>query len=492
MNNVQAVPAGRQVNQYLQNQINRAPFLLKTYTQDEQGNTYLARNMFIRIEKLINDFTHGEKEVRMVSIPGLRGVGKTTLLAQLFLEFFPRYSKDMLYISADQVVNELGADLYSVFEEYQKILGVAFEKLDRNLFIFIDEIHFDKKWTAVLKSIYDRSKRIFVVCTGSSALSLQSTTDLARRVVFEKLYPMNFSEYMLLKTKYESIKDKTVMVKFPIKGLKEAMKNALFYSSSADECFSRLTGLRDEVNKYWFGIDSLEIDRYLRFGTMPYALTIKDEQRIHTLTNQQIDRVVERDLPELGKFDTDTLAAIKNILLLVAGSSEVSVTNLSQTLNGISLVTLTTVLETLEKAEMLIRVYPYGSTYKKVRKPSKYHFMTPAVRHTLLTVVEGESAFTNHKGWYLEDIVALSLYREFSQKLASPTLYDAASGGADFILAFPERRIPIEIGYGKKEIDQAAATLEKIQGSYGLVICSSDLVKEGKVVKIPLQYFLLI
>ena len=141
---------------------------------------------------------------------------------------------------------------------------------------------------------------------------------------------------------------------------------------------------------------------------MPYALTIKDEQRIHTLTNQQIDRVVERDLPELGKFDTDTLAAIKNILLLVAGSSEVSVTNLSQTLNGISLVTLTTVLETLEKAEMLIRVYPYGSTYKKVRKPSKYHFMTPAVRHTLLTVVEGESAFTNHKG-YLE-VLSLSLY----------------------------------------------------------------------------------
>ena len=49
----------------------------------------------------------------------------------------------MLYISADQVVNELGADLYSVFEEYQKILGVAL-KTDRNLFIFIDEIHFDK------------------------------------------------------------------------------------------------------------------------------------------------------------------------------------------------------------------------------------------------------------------------------------------------------------------------------------------------------------
>lgn len=481
-----------QINQYLQNQLNRAPALLKTYTQDEQGNKFLTRNMFIRIEKLINDFINGEKEIRIVSIPGLRGVGKTTLLAQLFLNFFPRYLKGMLYISADQVVNELGADLYTVFEEYQKILGVAFEKLDHDLFIFIDEIHFDKKWTAVLKSVYDRSKKVFVVCTGSSALSLQSTTDLARRVVFEKLYPMNFTEYMLLKTRYESIRDQMTTIKFPIKGLKDAIKNALFYSNNIDQCFSRLGELKTLVNKYWIGIDSLEIDRYLRFGTMPYALTIKDEQRIHTLTNQQIDRVVEKDLPELGKFDTTTLATIKNILLLIAGSGEVSITNLAKTLKGISLVTLINVLETLEKAEMLIRVYPYGSTYKKVRKPSKYHFMTPAVRFTLLTIVEGEGAFVNHKGRYLEDIVALSLYREFSQKLASPIFYDSSRGGADFILSFPEKKIAIEVGYGNKGAEQAKMTLQKIRGNYGLVVCSSDLAKDENAVKVPLQYFLLI
>jgi len=238
--------------------------LLRTYTQDEQGNKYLTRNMYIRVQKLINDFIAGEKEVRIVSVPGLRGVGKTTLLAQLYLTYFPRFAKDMLYVSADQVVNELGSDLYTVLEEYQKITGVAIEKLDHDVFLFIDEIHFDKKWTSVLKTLYDRSKRVFVVCTGSSALSLQSTTDLARRVVFEKLYPMNFTEYMLL---------------------------------------------------------------------------------------------------------------------MIAGSGEVSITSLAKGLQGISLVTLANVLEALEKAEVLIRVYPYGSTYKKVRKPSKYHFMTPAVRH---------------------------------------------------------------------------------------------------------------
>jgi len=484
MNNIQ-------VNRYLQNQLNRAPALLRTYTQDEQGNKYLTRNMYIRVQKLINDFIAGEKEVRIVSVPGLRGVGKTTLLAQLYLTYFPRFAKDMLYVSADQVVNELGSDLYTVLEEYQKITGVAIEKLDHDVFLFIDEIHFDKKWTAVLKTLYDRSKRVFVVCTGSSALFLQSTTDLARRVVFEKLYPMNFTEYMLLKTRYDSFKDKTVQVKFPVKGLKEALKQTLMYSNSADECYTQLLKFQSQVKKYWFGIETLEIDRYLRYSTMPYALTIKDEQRVYTLTNQQIDRVVECDLPELGKFDNATLAAIKNILLMIAGSGEVSITSLAKGLQGISLVTLVNVLEALEKAEVLIRVYPYGSTYKKVRKPSKYHFMTPAVRHALLTIVEGENAFLSHKGMYMEDVIALVLYREFAQKLSSPIFYDSAAGGADFVLSLPERKIAIEVGYGKKPTGQAEATLQKIGGKYGLVICNSELAIEGNVVKVPLEYFLL-
>lgn len=480
-----------QVNRYLQNQLNRAPALLRTYTQDVQGNKYLTRTMYIRVQKLLNDFIAGEKEVRIVSIPGLRGVGKTTLLAQLYLAYFSRFSKDMLYVSADQVVNELGSDLYTVLEEYQKITGIAIEKLDHDVFLFIDEIHFDKKWTHVLKTLYDRSKRIFVVCTGSSALSLQSTTDLARRVVFEKLYPMNFTEYMLLKTRYDSFKDKTVRVKYPVKGLKENLKQTLMHSNTADECYSRLLTLQPLVTKYWLGIESLEIHRYLRYATLPYALTIKDEQRVYTLTNQQIDRVVERDLPELGQFDNATLAVIKNILLMIAGSKEVSITSLANGLQGISIVTLINVLEALEKAEVLIRVYPYGSTYKKVRKPSKYHFMTPAIRHTLLTLLEGENAFINNKGVYMEDVIALTLYREFAQKQFSPILYDSSAGGADFIVSLPEKKIVIEVGYGKKPTGQVETTLRKIDGTYGMVVSNSKLALEGDVVKVPLEYFLL-
>ncbi len=480
------------VNQYIQNQISRGPTLLQSYVQDEVGNKYLTRNAFIRLQKQLRDFANGQKEIRIIAIPGLRGVGKTTLLAQLFMDLYEKHPRDLFYVSADQVVNVLNSDLKTVFEEFERVIGTSFEALDRKLYFFIDEIHFDDKWTSILKMLYDRSKNIFIICTGSSALSLQSTSDLARRVIFEKLYPMNFTEYVLLKTRYISIQNRAVNVRFPVKGLKEVLRQSLFASDSAETCFAKLQSIQNQITQYWSTIDRLEIDRFMRFGTMPFALTIQDENRTQVLTNQLIDKVVEKDLSHYGKFNQDTIDAVKNILLMTAASSEISFTNLTKSLSNLAINTLIEVFNALEKAEMLIRVYPYGSAYKKVRKPSKYHFMTPAVRHTLLTIVEGDNAFLNNKGKYLEDIIALTLYREFGQKLASPLFYDSAKGGADFILNLSQEKIAIEVGYGNKGIEQTKQTLEKIKGKYGLVISNSPLAKEDNIVKVPLEYFLLI
>lgn len=486
--------AQEQINQYIQNQLSRAPSLLRGLTHDETGNEYITRNIFIRAQKHINDFLGGKKEVRIVCIPGLRGVGKTTLLAQLFAKLYPKYQGEMLYISVDQIVNILRSDLYTALEEYQKIIGTSFEKLDKDIFLLIDEVHFDKNWPSVLKSVYDKSKRVFVICTGSSAISLQSTTDIARRIIFEKLYPMNFEEYILLKTKTLSSKGKGVTTKYPIKGLKEKIKSALFYSDNAESCYQTLGTLQKDVTAYWRDVDSMEISKYLKFDTMPFALRIDDENKSQALMNELIDRVIEKDLLELDKFSSETIEKIKNILLMIASSQEVSITSLAKNLTDISQNTLIDIFAALEKAEMIIRVHPYGSVFKKVRKPSKYYFMTPAIRYTLLSIVEGAAAFERHKGKYLEDVAALYLYREFGRQLISPIYYDSARGGADFIWHVGEKKIVMEVGFGDKEAEQAEASLEKIQGSYGLVVSKGklELLHDKNIVKVPLQYFLLI
>ncbi|MBU0722287.1 ATP-binding protein [Patescibacteria group bacterium] len=486
--------AQKQINQYIQNQLSRAPFLLRSLTHDGDGNPYLARNIFIQIEKYINDFIAGKKEVRIIGIPGLRGAGKTTLLAQLFFKLFPQHQRELLYISVDQIVNILRSDLYSALEEYQKILGESFERLDKNIFIFIDEIHFDKNWPSVLKSIYDKSKNVFVICTGSSAISLQSTTDIARRIIFEKLYPMNFEEYIMLKTNCLASQKTEIKTKFPMKELKEKIKNALFYSKSADACYANLNNIQKDVKKYWLDVDQLEINKYLKFDTMPFALCIDDENKSHALMNELIDRVIEKDLFELNKFSVETIEKIKNILLMVASSDEISITSLAKNLTDISKNTLIDIFSALEKAEMIIRVYPYGSVYKKVRKPSKYYFMTPAIRYALLSIVDGASAFEKYKGKYLEDIAALYLRKEFGRNLISPIYYDSTKGGADFILQIGDKKIVLEIGFGNKKTQQAETSLEKTQGNYGLVISKSnfEFLRDKNIIKVPLEFFLLI
>ncbi|MBI5207105.1 MAG: hypothetical protein HY934_04865 [Candidatus Firestonebacteria bacterium] len=72
--------------------------------------------------------------------------------------------------------------------------------------------------------------------------------------------------------------------------------------------------------------------------------------------------------------------------------------------------------------------------------------------------------------------------------------YDAASGGADFIVNFINHKIIIEVGTGEKNFKQIINTSKKVSSKYGLIISNDDLSYDSEInaVKIPLKYFLLI
>ena len=46
---------------------------------------------------------------------------------------------------------------------HEEILGQSLETLTEPLFLFIDEVHFDKKWARMFKILYEKSNRIFIV-----------------------------------------------------------------------------------------------------------------------------------------------------------------------------------------------------------------------------------------------------------------------------------------------------------------------------------------
>lgn len=475
-----------EILKYLQNQLVQIPFRLRTYVQDEQGRKYPQRNIYIKIDKYLRDFLHNPAaQDRWIIIPGLRGVGKTTILAQLFLNHYQEVDQQrMLYISLDEVVNVLGSSLKDVLTAYEKILGESFEKLTKPIFIFIDEAQYDPKWASVLKTVYDRSNKVFVVCSGSSAVSLQTNPDVIRRSIFHKLFPTSFTEFLMIRDG-----------KFPVKDLKKDLKEALFNADSAKDAFEKLQRYQQSVMSVWSSIDRHSVDEYLKIGTLPFAIRMKDEARVYQTISLLLDKVINQDVQSLGRFDAKTLGYIKRILFLLAESDVVSVQKLSATLK-ITVHNVSNILEVLEQAELLIRIMPYGSNSKKIRKPSRYQFMSSAIRSAFLSVAGNEQIFVGQKGRLMEDIVAMTLHREFVASSRGALNHDSSKGGADFILTIAEKSIiPVEVGMGEKLSTQVRSTMKKVRSAkYGIVICSNELtlLEDANIIKVPLDFFLLI
>lgn len=450
---------------------------------DENGNPYPKRSAFVLFKKYIQDFLKENVEPRWIVLSGLRGVGKTTLLSQLFYDVIPEKEVIKIYLSVDEPVKRFGASLWDIVDGYEIILGKRLEEMKEKIFLFFDEVQYDKNWDSAIKSFYDRNKNIFIFCTGSSSLLLKSQTnvDVARRAYFEELYPMDFKEYIMLKLK-----------KYPSKGLSEKIKNIILKANSAREMYTEFLKIEKMIKEYWFGIDDFEINRYFKYGTLPFSLKIKEEGVILNHLNFALQRIIYTDIPEMINFDRGTLNKIYALVYLLSESFEISLTKLA-TILEISKDTLSDILISLENSGLIQRIPPYGSHYKQVRKPYRYLFLSPAFRFLLLSGKESIANFENFKGKLLEDVIGMYLRKMIQKYLDASINYDSTKGGANFILRINNKKIVIEVGYGKKEIKQVEYTIQKINGNYGILISTEEEISfKNNIIKVPLKYFLLI
>lgn len=472
----------KELQEYIQSQMIQSTKRLKGLTSDMEGRTLFKRSVFLVLKKYVNDFLQKEIEPRIVVMPGLRGTGKTTLLAQLYLSL-PNENVTKLYLSVEEAIKRFDVDLWDIIENYEELVGKHIEELDMPLVLFLDEIHYDEKWAIFLKTMYDRSKKIMIFCTGSAALLLreQINADVARRVFFADVYPVCFSEYMLFK--YH---------KFPIRGVGQNIKDAILYSENANEVFERLKKEEEKIKKYWLDIDTFEMRKYMKLGTFPFTLRSENEILAVSFVSQIINKVIYTDIPQFYKFETETLNRIDKVLYLISETLGVSVTKLSETLE-IKTDTLRLILKSLESSGLIMRVAPYGAHFKQVKKPSKYLFATPSLRFSYLSSRESTGVFENYQGGLFEDIVGMYLNRIIPQLGGFSLTYDVAEGGADFIITAGNQKVVIEVGAGKKGYKQIITTAAKVNPKYSIIISNNELEysQEYNAVKIPLKYFLL-
>lgn len=476
-----------ELSNYVYAKLNEAPKLAEDNIKINDV-PFKNRETYFKIKKYIDNFLNGHIMDRYVVMPGLRGVGKTTILFQIYqyLREEKQIEEDrILYIPVDELSTYLGAQLHELIDVFvREVHENSLVSLDRELFILVDEAHYDKKWSSTGKIIYDKSKKVFLLFTGSSALNLEMNVDAARRITKDPVFPLNFAEYHLLKNeictpKFLSESLRTLIFNGDEESKKLVLKDELEMKKS-------LLKLVKPVEKEW--------EDFLYCREFPFGLYMEREQ-IYERIFSMVNRVMEKDVFTLKNFNTETRDTISQVLTFLAlqkpgGTSDVK---LGRRL-GKSPRLIREILNVLEKTHLIFSVKPYGGAGKMVRKPWKYYFLSPSIKAALRYKL-GKYQPKSRKllGVLAENMVAAYFFR-LKERLNLPLgiFYDPQVGGVDFLLQGPEGNItPVEVGVGKKDKSQIMRAIRKYQTKYGILISNTTtkIKTEDKVIYIPLVTF---
>lgn len=473
----------QRIKEYVSDQLARAELRAKAYVVDALGKERPQRNAFLKLQKYLDDFCKKTNDsARWIAVSGLRGTGKTTLLAQLYCKLqVPKERK--LFVSADHVVQLLDSSITNITRAYEEIMSLPLEKIAEPTFLFIDEVQYDPKWAMALKSIYDRTPNVFIISTGSSALEINTNPDTARRVITETLLPMSFTEYQKI--------SKNI---FEEKGLGKTLRNGILQAEKAEDIFACFQSQQPVIARYWSRAERLEINRYLEYGTLPFMAAAGNPALAFDQLERSIDRILGSDVTKIGQFGAEIVARIPQVLYSVADSEILSLNSMSQNL-GITRPTLTRILNALEQAEVLFRLEPNGSHASQLRQSDKYLFTTPAIRAMYFSLTGSTRAKPQVLGHLLEDATGMYLRRIFGERsLTNSMSYSSKPGGADFIIRHQQKTFVIEVGHGKKNAQQVEQTDKVPNNRVGILIGSEELSVDrvNNIVYIPIREFFLI
>ncbi|EKE14526.1 MAG: hypothetical protein ACD_12C00450G0004 [uncultured bacterium] len=472
------------IKEYINDQMAQSDFRARAYVFNAQNSKRPNRDIFSRIESHLQQFLDGNKAYRWVTLTGLRGAGKTTLMYQLY-HSKKKIDAYFLVLSVDEITETLGSSISEVVSVFEEVIGRPITNLDKQLFLFLDEVQYDEKWGASLKSVYDRSQDVFIFSTGSAAALINSNSDVARRTIYEKIYPLSFTEF--IKIKHD---------KHEVRGLAENLQKGLFFSKNAEEAYLKILENKERIDNYYLGISRFDFDNYLNYGSLPFMIALDNEALVYDQINKSLDRVVNKDIPQMQSLSSEIISRISAILYAVADMDVLNFTTLAEKF-GISRPKIAEIFSALEKAEVLHRIYPQGSHFKQVtQKPSKYLFSSPAFREMYYKTIGNSISEQNSRGKLLEDLVGMYLYRLCDKQPLYSLTYDSAKGGADFIFTAGRVSTVIEVGVNKKEYRQVVQTAAKVKANYSLIISDGqdelEFNSEQNAIKVPLRYFILI
>lgn len=273
--------------------------------------------------------------LRLISLKGPRGVGKTTIILQHIKSVFGVNTTEALYMDLD--------DTYFLDHNLMDTVKTFYQQGGK--YLFLDEVHKYPNWSRYVKNIYDSYPNLHTVITGSSLLQiLNADADLSRRCVTYDMQGLSFREYL------EFIHD----IKLDKHDLQDLLTHANEIALTVNEKIRPLKYFKTYMNQGYYPFVKESVTSY--------------GQKVQNIANL----ILNIELPQLRGVEVGSIRKLRTLLNILACEVPMTVDiNKLATLTGMTRGTVLTYLQHLCSAKLIRLLYSDEESVKKMQKPDK-------------------------------------------------------------------------------------------------------------------------
>ncbi len=285
------------------------------------------------------------KNKYIVFLTGLRRVGKTTLIKMIIKELLNRNidKKKILYISVDDYLLHQ-KNIFEILDEYRKIHKL---KVDEEIYLFLDEITYQKDYHQQLKNLYDKTNiKIFATSSSSSLLKDKKAFLTGRSIIIE-VKPLDFEEYKIFK------------------GIEIKKKD-------------------DVLNESYF-------KDYIKEGGLPENVLNPSREYLMNL----VDDIIQKDITAFHKLKNHQLMRDFYTLLMERSGKQLSINKIANILK-ISPDTARRYLYYFEETYLIYLLPRWGKTNERLLAPKKIYACDLGIKYLFIGERDYGSYFENY------------------------------------------------------------------------------------------------
>ena len=368
---------------------------------------------------------------RAVFLSGARQVGKTTLLLQL-IEYMLDSGiapNSILYASMDVPFLKI-AGIDVVISAWKEMHNIG----DEILYIFIDEIQYQKDWESWIKINVDFNKKYKIIFTGSS-LSIRETKSesCVGRVHTCKISTLSFYEYIKLNN-----------IIFP--DISKISSLADLFSWTQGQ-FSLFTLNIEPLMPYFY--------EYIFRGGFPQTAIVKqleDAQRM--IREDIIDRVISKDMSSF--YGVRHILDLENIFLYICmhDGSIIDIKEICENLS-INRLSVQNYIELLEAVYLIKRIRPFGYGKDILRGKYKFYICDSSISPAML--FKGNESFSDYTflGQCVESVICKHIVQySYYNNIKISYWKNKKKQEVDFVASLGDKHIPIEVKHREQHTEK--------------------------------------